>query len=111
MLKEPHFDTNAPWKERFRAPVILWTQLAKAAPTYGLAASNRSGVYQLYAWDVPTGALTQLTQRSTGKPMGVLSPDGRYVYYLDDEQGNEIGHYVRIPFAGGAPQDITPDLP
>ena len=46
------------------------------------------------------GALTQLTHRSTGKLSGILSPDGRYVYYLDDEQGNEIGHYVRVPFAG-----------
>jgi dipeptidyl aminopeptidase/acylaminoacyl peptidase len=30
---------------------------------------------------------------------------------LDDELGNEIGHYVRVPFEGGVPEDITPDLP
>jgi dienelactone hydrolase len=111
MLRELRVDDAAPWKQRFRAPVILWTQLARAAPTRGLAASNKSGAHQLYAWDVPTGELTQLTDRPEGKPLGVISPDGRYVYYLDDQQGNEIGHYVRVPFEGGEPQDITPDMP
>lgn len=111
MTKELCVDDTAPWKQRFRASAILWTQLAKAAPTRGLAASNRSGVYQLYAWDVPTGELTQLTDRPEGMLFGVLSPDGRYVYYLDDRLGNEIGHYVRVPFEGGEPQDVTPDMP
>jgi dipeptidyl aminopeptidase/acylaminoacyl peptidase len=76
-----------------------------------LAASNRSGVYQLYAWDVPTGDLRQVTDRPDGQLFGVISPDGRYVYYLDDQQGNEIGHYVRAPFEGGEPEDVTPDMP
>lgn len=103
--------TNAPWKARFRAPAIGWTQLAKAAPMHGLVATNRSGVYQLYAWDTPSGHLRPLTDRPEGRLFGYLSPDGAYVYYLDDQQGNEIGHFVRVPFAGGQPQDITPDLP
>jgi dienelactone hydrolase len=111
MLKELRIDDNAPWKQRFRAPVVLWTQMAQAAPTRGVAASNRSGTYQLYAWDVPSGELRQLTDRPEGKLWGVISPDGRYVYYLDDEQGNEIGHHVRVPFEGGEPEDVTPDMP
>jgi dienelactone hydrolase len=111
MLKEPRVDDAAPWKHRFRAPVVLWTQLARAAPTHGLAIGNQSGVHQLYAWHVVTGELTQLTHRPEGVSFGQLSPDGRYVYYLDDQQGNEIGHYVRVPFEGGDPQDVTPDMP
>ena len=111
MLKEPLLDHAAPWKQRFRAPVVPSTQLAKAAPARGLAVSNRTGVYQLYAWDVPTGTLTQLTHRPEGKTSGIISPDGRHVYCLDDDQGNEIGHYVRVPFEGGEPEDLTPDMP
>ncbi len=111
MLKKLSFDDNAPWKQRFRAPTILWTQLAKAAPARGLAASNKSGVIQLYAWQVPTGELQQLTHQTDGKIFGALSPDGRYVYYHEDKQGNEIGHYVRVPFEGGAAEDVTPLLP
>ncbi|MCB9445817.1 MAG: S9 family peptidase, partial [Ardenticatenaceae bacterium] len=110
MLNKLQLDDYAPWKQRFRAPVILWTQLAKAAPDRGLAVSNKSGKYQLYAWDVPTGALRQLTERPTGILFASFAPDGRYVYYLDDKQGNEIGHYVRIPFEGGEVQDVTPNL-
>ena len=111
MLTKLHLDDSALWKQRFRTPAILVTQLANAAPQRGLVVSNKSGMHQLYAWDVPTGALRQLTERPTGISFGRLSSDGRWVYYLDDEQGNEIGRYVRIPYEGGEPQDLTPDLP
>src|ERR687886_3027264 len=111
MAAELRVDDAALWKQRFRAPVVLWTTIARNAPSAGLAVSNRSGAHQLYAWDVPTGDLTQLTDRPEGILFGILSPDGRYVYYRNDRQGSEIGHFVRIPFAGGAPQDVTPDLP
>ncbi len=110
MLKEPLLNDNAPWKERFRAPTVLGATLAEKAPTRGLAVTRTGGAYQLHAWDVPTGALTPLTDHPEGKLFGTLAPDGRYVYYLQDAGGNEIGHYVRVPFEGGAPQDVTPDL-
>ena len=72
--------------------------------------SNQTGKNQLYAWDVLNGHLRQLTDRPTGILSGYLSPDGCAVYYLNDTGGNEIGHYVRVPFEGGSPEDITPDL-
>jgi len=111
MLEELEHDDGTLWKQRFRTPAILWTQVARTAPARGLVVSNRTGVYQLHAWDVPTGRPTALTDRAEGVLYGVLSPDGRHVYYLDDQQGNEIGHYVRVPYAGGEPEDVTPDLP
>jgi hypothetical protein len=49
MLKELRLDHAAPWKQRFRTPMILGAQLARAVPLCGLVTSNRSGVYQLYA--------------------------------------------------------------
>ncbi len=110
MLQQPQIDHDAPWKRRFRAPAIPWATIAANEPTRGLVMTNTGDSYQLYAWNVPTGELTQLTNRAEGVPQGLLSPDGCYVYYLDDKQGNEIGHYVRIPLEGGAPEDITPDL-
>jgi hypothetical protein len=111
MLTSLQLDDNARWKQRFRAPVVVWTQMALANPTRGLTINNTSGKFQLYAWDVPSGVLRQLTERPAGILFGALSGDGRYVYYLDDQQGNEIGHFVRIPFEGGEPQDLTPNLP
>jgi dienelactone hydrolase len=111
MRNQLQLSEDASWKQRFRAATALWSQVAKAAPERGLVASNRSGTYQLHAWDVMSGALRQLTNRPEGLLGGLISPDGRFVYYFDDQGGNEIGHYVRIPFAGGAPEDITPELP
>jgi dipeptidyl aminopeptidase/acylaminoacyl peptidase len=111
MLPEPQLAPDAPWKERFRAPAVLWTQIAKNDPTIGLVAATFSGVNQLYAWNVTTGELRQISHRPEGLSSGLLSPDGRYVYYLDDQGGNEVGHYVRLPLDGGAAEDLTPDLP
>ncbi len=110
-MGQPQLTPDAPWRERFRAPQTWLTQIARGAPERGLINSNKSGVFQLYAWDVPSGRLTQLTTNPKGKPWGVLSPDGRWVYYLKDADGNELGHWVRVPFEGGADEDITPDLP
>lgn len=111
MLKKIRVDDAAPWKQRFRASRILWTALAAGEPTRGLVASNLSPVVQLYTWDVPTGKLRQLTDRPQGQVLGIISSDGRFVYYHLDTAGNEIGHFVRVPFEGGPPEDITPDMP
>lgn len=112
MLKEPHFDADAPWKQRFQVPVTYGLEIAAQAPSRGLALSNRSGVYQLYGWDVVTGNLVQVTSKPEGVyQQGTLSPDGIFVYYLNDQKGNEVGHLVRVPFTGGATEDITPHFP
>ncbi|HEY7357595.1 MAG TPA: prolyl oligopeptidase family serine peptidase [Ktedonobacterales bacterium] len=109
---------DSPWKQRYRLPVSYGLQIAAANPARGLALSTRSGVEQLYAWQVPTGELTQITTSSDGAgntgdsiPAAFLSPAGAFVYYFKDAQGNEVGHMVRVPFTGGAPEDLTPDLP
>jgi dipeptidyl aminopeptidase/acylaminoacyl peptidase len=102
---------EALWKRRFRAERILWSMPAEERPERGLAVSNRSGQYQLYAWEVPTGELRQVTDRAEGVIWGFIDPPGRHVYFLDDTGGNEIGHLVRVPFAGGEAEDVTPSLP
>src|SRR5918995_123567 len=102
---------EAPWKQRFRVERILWSALAEERPDRGLVAANRSGRYQLYAWGVPAGELTQLTDRPEGVLSGFIDSLGRHVYYLDDRDGNEIGHLVRVPFGGGEPEDTSPNLP
>ncbi len=109
---------DALWKRRYRLPVTYGLQIASSASMRGLALSTRSGVEQLYAWEVPSGDLTQITHSEEGTgntgdsiPGAVLSPDGNFVYYLNDTKGDETGHFVRVPFSGGTPEDITPDVP
>lgn len=109
-MRPLQLDPNAAWKQRFRVP-MTFTQTAHANPALGMAASNCSGVFQLYAWDVTTGEMRQLTDIAKGKTWGVLAPDARFVYYLQDQDGNELGHWVRVPFEGGPPENVTPDMP
>ncbi len=111
MLVELDLRDDAPWKQRYRAASITWAQIADNNPHRGVVCTNRDGVFQLYAWDVPTGELTQVTDQPAGVVFGMISADGEHIYYHKDEGGNEIGHYVRVPFAGGDEEDITPDMP
>lgn len=112
MLKPLRLDSDAPWKQRLRATAAIFqTNVAWQAPTRGLVCALLSETPQLYAWDVPIGKLRQLTQAPNGLVQGWLSPDGRHVYYLQDEQGTEHGHLWRVPFEGGAAENMTPDLP
>ncbi len=110
-MKPLNVANDAPWKQRYRAPSIKMTQVAKMNPERGTAVSNEGGIIQVYAWDVPTGEKRQLTHREEGVWGHGLSPDGRFVYYLEDQKGDEIGHFVRIPWEGGDPVVITPTLP
>lgn len=110
MLKELNIREDAPWKRRYRAPSIAWSALATQNKQRGLVCSNKDGIYQLYAWDVPQNTLTQLTRQTAGVVNGMISADGEWVYYLLDAGGNEIGHYVRVPFSGGDIQDVTPEM-
>lgn len=111
MLKPIDHSDSAAWKQRFRAWRISGATTAKRAPQRGLAITNRPGRLQVHAWDVPTGELRQLTTHANGIAVAALSPDGRFVYFHDDQMGNELGHVVRVPWEGGDKVDITPDMP
>jgi dipeptidyl aminopeptidase/acylaminoacyl peptidase len=110
-MKPINLDLNAPWRQRFRAASILWAQVASQNQSRGLVCTNKDGIYQLYAWEVGTQNLRQVTHEHAGVVFGKISADGEEVYFLKDEGGNEIGHFVRVPFGGGEAQSITPDLP
>lgn len=111
MLRPLQLDDDAPWKRRYRAAAIVNAQVARGNPARGLVTSTQSGQYQLYAWELGTGVLRQLTHTPEGVPAGTISHDGRYVYFLRDEGGNEMGHLVRMGWEGEEAQDLTPDIP
>ena len=111
MLNPLDLGADAPWKKRFRAPALAGSARGTLNPGRGLVASNKDGVYQLYAWDTVTDTLRQLTAEAAGVAYGAISADGERVYYLRDRGGDEIGHYMSLPFSGGAANDLTPDAP
>src|SRR3954471_21668990 len=95
---------------RFGVPVLTAAQLARTQPARGMAISSaQENTFQVYAWDVPEGTLRQVTHKPGGMSEAWIDPQGRHVYYLEDQGGNELGHLVRVPFAGGTAEDVTPD--
>jgi dienelactone hydrolase len=102
---------SEPWVERFRAPRTLWVQIARSRPERGLAATNRTGAFQIERWDVPTGALDAVTNDASGKYWGALSPNGEWIVWHADQAGNESGHFVAARWNDVTPIDLTPDLP
>ncbi|MFD6295664.1 prolyl oligopeptidase family serine peptidase [Streptomyces sp. NPDC060235] len=103
------------WEKRFRAPRVSLPDWAEDAPHRSLFVSNATGTYELYAWDRATGEQRQVTHRANGTTDGVLSPDGAWIWWFDDKDGDEFGIWRRRPFAaalvdGETDEPAVPDL-
>ncbi|MFI2641391.1 prolyl oligopeptidase family serine peptidase [Streptomyces sp. NPDC018610] len=98
------------WEKRFRAPRVSLPDWAQDAPDRSLFVSNATGTYELYAWDRATGAQRQVTDRPNGTTDGVLSPDGEWIWWFDDKDGDEFGVWRRQPFTGGPDEEAVPGL-
>jgi dienelactone hydrolase len=101
----------APWEARFRAPRTLWVRMADRRPERAIACSNVSGVYQIHRWQVGEPIGEAMSSFPTGKAQAWISPDGEWVVWHADRAGDEVGHFVAVPWPGGEPIDLTPDLP
>lgn len=97
------------WEKRFRAPRVSLPDWAEDAPARSLFVSNATGTYELYAWDRATGEQRQVTDRPNGTTDGLLSPDGEWIWWFNDTDGDEFGVWMRQPFAGGG--DDEPAVP
>lgn len=86
------------WEKRFRAPRVSLPDWAEDAPDRALFVSNATGTYELYAWDRATGAQRQVTDRPNGTMDGTLTPDGRWIWWFNDTDGDEFGVWMRQPF-------------
>ncbi|MFK8912145.1 prolyl oligopeptidase family serine peptidase [Streptomyces sp. YS-3] len=98
------------WEKRFRAPRVGLPDWAEDAPDRSLFVSNATGTYELYAWDRASGAQRQATDRPNGTTDGVLSPDGEWIWWFNDKDGDEFGVWMRQPFGGGTDEPAVPGL-
>jgi acetyl esterase/lipase len=106
--------SEATWKRRFRAPVVMFPTWAREKPDRLLYLSNASGKFEVYAWEKATGARRQVTDRNEGTGYRVssrLDPSGEWIWWFDDEKGNELGRWVREPWQSGRRETIAPELP
>jgi dipeptidyl aminopeptidase/acylaminoacyl peptidase len=93
------------WEQRFRAARVGLPEWADDAPQRSLFVSNATGTYEVYAWDRTTGVQRQVTNRANGTTDAALTPDGEWIWWFDDTDGDEFGVWRRQPFAG--PADST----
>ncbi|MPY51012.1 prolyl oligopeptidase family serine peptidase [Streptomyces sp. K1PN6] len=98
------------WEKRFRAPRVSLPDWAEDAPHRSLFVSNATGTYELYAWDRATAEQRQVTDRANGTTDGVLAPDGEWIWWFDDKDGDEYGVWRRQPFHGGPDEEAVPGL-
>ncbi|MFD7668061.1 prolyl oligopeptidase family serine peptidase [Streptomyces sp. NPDC059788] len=98
------------WVQRFRAPRVGLPEWAEDAPARSLFVSNATGTFELYAWDRASGEQRQATDRPNGTTDGTLTPDGEWIWWFSDTDGDEFGVWRRQPFGGGADEPATPGL-
>ncbi|MFE9428270.1 S9 family peptidase [Kitasatospora sp. NPDC006697] len=98
------------WEQRFRAARVSLPDWADDAPDRSLYVSNATGSYQVYAWDRSTDSHRQVTDRPHGTTDAALSPDGDWIWWFDDTDGDEFGIWRRQPFAGGPDEPAVPGL-
>ncbi|MDG4858558.1 prolyl oligopeptidase family serine peptidase [Streptomyces sp. T-3] len=98
------------WEKRFRAPRVSLPDWAEDAPDRSLFVSNATGTYELYAWDRASGGQRQVTDRPNGTTDGVLTPDGAWIWWFNDKDGDEFGVWMRQPFEGGADERAVKGL-
>jgi dipeptidyl aminopeptidase/acylaminoacyl peptidase len=98
------------WEDRYRLTRRGLVGFAERAPDRLLLTSNESGAFQLETRDLSTGEKHVLTAGAAGRTAGAIAPDGKFVYYVEDAGGSEVGSWVRVPFGGGRAQPVAPGL-
>lgn len=99
------------WQQRFRWPSVYWSEAARNDSEKMLVVHNAGGSHQLYSYHRATGESRRLSNEKGGKVFGSISSAGNWIFYLDDEDGSEVGRFVRVPFKGGPKECISPDEP
>lgn len=98
------------WEQRFRAARVSLPRAADEAPDRSLFLSNATGTFELYAWDRANDKQRQATERPNGTIIGTLTPDGAWLWWFSDTDGDEFGVWMRQPFSGGPDEPAVPAL-
>lgn len=93
-------EQEARWRARFTAPRVSRPRWARDAPDRCVYTSNVSGTIEVYVWDRATDTHRQVTDRRNGTYDAALAPDGEWIWWFADTDGDEFGHWVREPFGG-----------
>jgi dipeptidyl aminopeptidase/acylaminoacyl peptidase len=101
------------WRARFTATRMSRPGWARDAPDRSTYSSNASGTVEVYAWDRATDTHRRVTERPSGTRAYTQSPDGEWIWWFADSDGDEFGHWVREPFVNARTpaEPALPDVP
>ena len=91
------------WEQRLRAPQLRSGSLLGPGVAWardadrGVVLSNLPGRFEVYAFDASLrpARLRQVTNRPQGTIGAAIAPDGEYVLWFDDVDGDEVGQTGR----------------
>ena len=91
------------WEARFRARRIALPDWARDQPSRAaVIATTDAGVIELHSWQVGSSELSPATSRPDGTSEATIDHAGEWLWWFDDERGDERGVWRRQPF-GSAP--------
>jgi dipeptidyl aminopeptidase/acylaminoacyl peptidase len=99
------------WEQRLRTPISFFPDWSAQAPDRCVYASNESGVWQVHAWNVATGARRRVTDNPVGITEGLSTFDGDGVLWFEDVTGDEAGQWLVQPFGGGETRPFLDGVP
>ncbi|MFD8236333.1 S9 family peptidase [Streptomyces sp. NPDC059696] len=99
------------WERYFRAVQMTLPSWSRSAPDRSVFRSNAGGVHEWYAWDRDRDTMKQVTARPGGTVTAALSPDGEWIWWFADTDGDECGVWMRRPFDAGPDEPAAAGLP
>ncbi len=97
------------WELRFRAPRVFLPEWARLAPQRCCVVATSGGVLQVHSFDATKRRLILATDRPEGTDNATIDPLGRWIWWFDDDGGDEYGVWRRQPF--GSPPRRRPETP
>ena len=100
----------ADWEARFRARRVGLPQWAREQPERAaVVATTSGGVLELHSWTVGSSDLVPATDRPDGTSDIAIDPSGQWLWWFDDDRGDERGVWRRQPFGSppGSAADAT----
>lgn len=99
------------WRSRFTAARMSLPDPARDDPQHAVYISNETGTFELVCWEVDSGTSFQATSRTDGTTSGILSADGKSLWWFDDADGSEFGSWRHQPFGSGPESETADALP
>ena len=102
-------DTGESWVLRYTATTLGFPDWREAEPARLALVTNHEGSSQAWAHDLASGSWRQLSDEPIGVESSGCSPTG--AWGGGGLTGSERGRLVAVPFEGGAPEPVFPDVP